>query len=295
MTSSKYASEVVSVDLPRVLVEDGSLADHQIGLLEPEGAEISTEEIRQRLRDNGFVFLKGLLPREDVLRARDQFFGGSKSPAASPKRFGLTRRISDALNTKTLRDSMDLDAGSDLGNKEVFYSQRVKRNLMEELFRQDSKTVVATRDLLSDSLARNSAPNNKALGVHQFRKIFLKDGDDMDTTAWCPMGDIKLHGGGLIFLENGHTVNVDLKKGFASKAQRVGMTDEQIDSAYEQVVKKGGFLVDEPARMARDCQRRWLIANYEAGDVVLFSSSAIHATTINQIPDAAIRFGSGNE
>lgn len=38
--------------------------------------------------------------------------------------------------------------------------------------------------------------------VH-YDQIFLRYGDPTSVTAWVPMGDIKLNGGGLIYLENG--------------------------------------------------------------------------------------------
>lgn len=52
------------------------------------------------------------------------------------------------------------------------------------------------------SLLRNNTPGNKAIGVH-YDQIFLRHGEDTSVTAWVPMGDISLTGGGLIYLENG--------------------------------------------------------------------------------------------
>ena len=52
------------------------------------------------------------------------------------------------------------------------------------------------------SLLRNNTPGNKAIGVH-YDQIFLRKGEDTSVTAWVPIGDIGLTGGGLIYLENG--------------------------------------------------------------------------------------------
>jgi phytanoyl-CoA hydroxylase len=52
------------------------------------------------------------------------------------------------------------------------------------------------------SLLRNNTPGNKAIGVH-YDQIFLRHGEDSSLTAWVPMGDVKLNGGGLIYLEGG--------------------------------------------------------------------------------------------
>lgn len=56
------------------------------------------------------------------------------------------------------------------------------------------------------SLLRNNTPGNKAIGVH-YDQIFLRKGEDTSVTAWVPMGDIGLTGGGLIYLENGNLVS----------------------------------------------------------------------------------------
>lgn len=51
------------------------------------------------------------------------------------------------------------------------------------------------------SLLRNNIPGTKAIGVH-YDQIFLRYGEECNLTAWCPMGDIGLQGGGLMYLED---------------------------------------------------------------------------------------------
>jgi len=50
-----------------------------------------------------------------------------------------------------------------------------------------------------------------------------------------------------------------------------------------------GLLSEYPAEFARKHNRRWLVSNYEAGDVVFHKPHAIHASTINNDPDNVIR------
>lgn len=50
------------------------------------------------------------------------------------------------------------------------------------------------------TLLRNNIPGNKAIGAH-YGYIFLRHGEDSVLTAWVPIGDIKLEGSGLIYLE----------------------------------------------------------------------------------------------
>jgi phytanoyl-CoA hydroxylase len=60
------------------------------------------------------------------------------------------------------------------------------------------------------SLLRNNIPGAHAIGVH-YDQIFLRHGDISNITAWCPMGDIKLTGGGLIYLEDSEFINTSVR------------------------------------------------------------------------------------
>lgn len=72
----------------------------------------------------------------------------------------------------------------------------------------------------------------------------------------------------------------------------------------------GGVLTQDPKTYSDSCQRKWLVSNYEAGDVVFHNSymvgrtyasdrmdiqvdarSQIHASTMNHDKDGVIRLG----
>ena len=59
---------------PILYVNDGPLAPDQVGLIRPCERATPIEEIRQRLEEDGYVLVKGVLPREDVLKAREEYF-----------------------------------------------------------------------------------------------------------------------------------------------------------------------------------------------------------------------------
>ena len=44
----------------------------RVGLLRETGLQTPLEEMRRRLERDGYVFVKGLIPREDVLQMREQ-------------------------------------------------------------------------------------------------------------------------------------------------------------------------------------------------------------------------------
>jgi len=52
-----------------------------------------------------------------------------------------------------------------------------------------------------------------------------------------------------------------------------------------------GLLADGPREYSETFGRRWLVTNYEAGDVVLHTPYTIHASTMNYDPNNVIRVG----
>jgi len=50
-----------------------------------------------------------------------------------------------------------------------------------------------------------------------------------------------------------------------------------------------GLLDEGPTRFGNEHGRRWLVSEYEAGDVVLHNPYMIHASTVNHDEDQVIR------
>lgn len=120
-------------------------------------------------------------------------------------------------------------------------------------------------------------------------RIFLRHGEPTSITAWIPIGDIALDGGGLIYLEHGHLLGLEQEAAFTAKATASGLSDEEAKNAFNQNMMSTGLLSEGPKEFSESFGRRWLVAEYEAGDVVLHNPFAIHASTINHDPEFVIR------
>jgi phytanoyl-CoA hydroxylase len=303
------APEPLAAPQGRFFVNDGPLEQAQIGYLKATPVSTPIEEARQHFREDGYLFLKGLLPRADVLKAREQYFkllapSGVLAPNTDP-----VDGIFDS--TKDKLDFPGIGAGSTDANgkptgphpevaskfvdlalqahtepwyKEVFCKHPALHDYVSRLTGWGDDTLGIRRTLL-----RNNTPGNKAIGVH-YDQIFLRHGEDTSITAWIPMGDIDIHGGGLIYLENGHRLGSEIEENFTTKAKASGMSDAEAKNAFNQNMLSGGLL-GQPAEFSRHHCRRWLLTEYEAGDVVLHNAYAIHASTINHDPKLRIRLG----
>jgi phytanoyl-CoA hydroxylase len=82
-----------------------------------------------------------------------------------------------------------------------------------------------------------------------------------------------------------------MEEDFTTKAKASGMTDEEAKYAFNRNMMSTGFLDSAVRDFGRRHNRRWLLSEYEAGDVVLHTPYMIHASTINHDPKGAIRLG----
>ncbi|KAF3053694.1 hypothetical protein E8E11_011358 [Didymella keratinophila] len=285
----------------KLYVNDGLLKPEQVGALRQSSPDMPLEELRRRYNDDGYVFLKGLLPKEDVLKAREEYFSmlapsGVLKPGTQP-----VEGIFDA--DKNPADYPGIGAGAAAGNgrpgeetaeqfvnlalqahyadwyKEKFCKHPVLKEFIARMTGWGDENTLAVRR----SLLRNNTPGNKAIGVH-YDQIFLRHGEPTSVTAWVPMGDVSLSGGG-------HTLGREVEADFTTKAKASGLSDEEAKYAFNQNMLSTGLLADGAREYSETFDRKWLVTSYEAGDVVLHNPFAIHASTMNYDPSNVIRVG----
>lgn len=284
-SSSPEDATPSTVDHP-LYVNDGPLAPSETTFLRPSSLSLPLSELRARFASDGYLFLKGLLPRSKVLKAREEYFrflspSGVLSPETAP-----IDGIYDS--TKDISQFPGIGAGAagknghpgaqaakfvDLAlaaHAQPWYTDDLCKmpelhDFMARFTGWEDNTLGFKRTLL-----RNNIPGAKAIGVH-YDQIFLRHGEDTSVTVWVPMGDVALDGGGLIYLEGGHEVGKKFEEEFEEKAKAAGLTEEEKRSAFNRNMMDTGLLAEGPAEFGRSYGRRWLCTGYEAGDVVLHS------------------------
>lgn len=299
---SPHENSQYSLDGKYLYVNDGLLAPEEVGWLRSSYPDEPIEELRARYEKDGFLLLKGVLPREDVLKAREAYFLGVShsevlKPGTQPME-GIFDPAKDAHNYPGIgagnRDE-DASHGNDKpkgasGAAVVFVDAALAQHTAPWYWNQNGtgfaqhpklkefiasfsgwreKTVPVMRTLL-----RNNTPGNKAIGVH-YDQIFMRYGEPTSITAWVPIGDVGVEGGGLIYLEGGEKIGAEIEQDFERKAKASGMTEEQMKYAFNQNMMSTGFLSDGPKDFARKYGGRWLVTAYEAGDVVLHKAHSV--------------------
>lgn len=309
---------------PKLFVNDGPLENYS--WLQPSQPDEPLKELRRKYNEDGYIFLKGLIPREDVLTARRSYFD-FMSPSGVLKP-GTTSEQGIFDSAKSAAEFPGIGAGAVGGNqrpgddraatfvdraldahkqdwyKETFCKHPALSEFISKFSGWGDDTLAIKRTLL-----RNNIPGTHAIGVH-YDQIFLRHGEPTAITAWVPMGDIKVNGGGLIYLERGksslsllfsaflfilltqstaHTLGRDQETSFYDSAISSGLTEEQAKHAFNATMMDTGLLDSAPSAYSKRFNKRWLVADYEAGDVVLHTPFTIHASTVNHDEQGVIR------
>lgn len=212
--------DIPSLNGEKLYVNDGLLSPEQVGALKQSTPDMPMEELQHRYNEDGYVFLKGLLPRQDVLRAREEYFrmlspsgvlkpgtqpvegifDSEKDPADYPGIGAGVANSNGRPGEEAAKQFVDLALQAHYTDwyKEKFCKHPVLKDFIARMTGWGDENTLGVRR----SLLRNNTPGNKAIGVH-YDQIFLRHGDPTSVTAWVPMGDVSLAGGGLIYLENG--------------------------------------------------------------------------------------------
>lgn len=127
-------------------------------------------------------------------------------------------------------------------------------------------------------------------------------------TAWIPVGDISPVSGGLMYLEDSLSLGIEMENkwraynknlpvdeqmsGFNSNVRRMKRQRREgsKNKAHNAQMLLGGGLTRDCTTFALRTNRRWLVGQYEAGDVVFHQCRMIHCSANNEDPDERIRF-----
>ncbi|KAF5499631.1 hypothetical protein CGCF413_v006321 [Colletotrichum fructicola] len=313
---SVNSSAPPSIDGKFLFVNDDLLAPAEVGILEPSFPDEPVKVLRDRYHTRGYLLVKGLLPRQDVLAARESYFAslspsgilkpgtapkeGIFDPEANPSNYpgigaGAKRTTATAPGSQDKR-GIFMDAalkahtdewycGSTDGRVPGFCNHPALKAFVAHFTGWGDNTLPVKRTLL-----RNNTPGNKAIGVH-YDQSFMRYGEPTAVTAWVPIGDVSLEGGGLIYLEDGESLGAEIEQDFERKAKAAGMDDEEVRHAYNANMMSTGWLCNGAADFGRKYGKKWLVTEYEAGDVVFHTPHMIHASTINYDPKGRIRLG----
>lgn len=114
---------------------------------------------------------------------------------------------------------------------------------------------------LPRSLLRCSVPGSDSTPVH-YDQIFLRAGPATSVTAWVPIGDIEVEGGGLIYLDKSGDIGRQYEEDFTK--QNATLSEEERISAFNRNMEAGGWLDRNAGRFGLTWEKRWLAVCHSA-------------------------------
>lgn len=257
-----------------------SMESNRLGWLTPSDPDESIDTLRQQFAEQGYLWLKGILNRKAVLAFRERYFNSMTD----------TGLIKDG----TAQEDGIFSFGDVNQNRINRAKAEIVRSAAYEAFCLSSEIWQFYERLLEDTvylhkrkLIRHVPPQTTiATGAH-YDLVYLRGGTDSVCSSWIPLGDIAVEMGGLVYLENSHHIGREMETEFSRK--RATLPREEQISAYNKYMDKSGWLTKDLPSLADRTDSRWLMADYEAGDMVIHGAYTIHASTNNVSKDGKIR------
>ncbi len=235
--------------------------------------------LAERMATDGYLFFRGALLRELVIEARRE----------------CVRRLSEAGRIEPGTELMDAVPRRG-GEGSYFWADLAEDNtpLLELLYSGPMMAIferLLGGPVLHYDFTWMRAVTPGGSTAPHCDKVYMGRGTKNLYTAWTPLGDIPLSVGGLIVLEGSHRrqdvtgaylaqdVDSYCENGPAAEAIKTGAMHWENPETHE--AWDGAFSHDPPA-LRQQLNGRWLTAEYQMGDVLIFSMATMHASLDNQ-------------
>ncbi len=209
--------------------------------------------LRKRLRDHGYLFIRGMLPKDEVNDLRRKFLELCSEA-------GWLRPGSDLMDGLTdHRPIMEgepeyAEVYAKVQSQESFHRLKFHEgvlSVMEDIFEEP---VVP----LPQTIGRIAFPRDNARGTHPHQDWVFVRGSTETISLWAPLGDVPLEVGGLKILAGSH------KCGFLEPRPSEGPGHRVVDT---------------------DPDLEWHQSAYQCGDVLIFKMLTVHGAAENHTPD----------
>ena len=215
--------------------------------------------LRARFKDDGYLFLKGVLPRDKVLAARREVFHrmAEVGEIAQPPEDGIFTNASQRAERepdlgrfwKSVSEGAQLRAASH--GKEI-------NAVLSLVFGEPARP--------QDYMFLRAGPHGRATGLH-FDYPFFTRAHDQVATVWLPIGDVPVSDGPLVVVQGSNRFRdlIDPMIGFDISKDNTRKADFGSDAI--------SFAQARGARL--------LTRDFQAGDIALFGMYTAHGSLDN--------------
>ncbi|MBT3342282.1 MAG: phytanoyl-CoA dioxygenase [Gemmatimonadetes bacterium] len=245
------------------------------------------EGLQERMAQDGYLFLPGLLDRSQVMDARKEVLRRLASQ-------GIVDDVDHELMDGIVREDASVSFAPDLARDNAELTRVVYDGPMMDFYERFLGGPVRHFDY---TWFRAKTPGTTTATQPHYDVVYMGRGTKNLWTSWTPLGDVPLDSGGLIVLEGSHK-NEALRDGYGTTdvdkfcaneneaAVTVGRAQDEgreLTSQERQTIHwqgRGSFSGDAVATRA-ELGGRWLTSTFEAGDLLVLSIFMMHASTDN--------------
>jgi ectoine hydroxylase-related dioxygenase (phytanoyl-CoA dioxygenase family) len=218
------------------------------------------DALRARMDEDGYLLVRGLHPREQVLTARRRVVEHMQNELATikPDTDPMTAVIGPGQGDVAMMGKRQITHDRDV--LAVLESQAVF-DFFETLFGEPARTL--------DYKWLRAIGTESFTGAH-YDFVYLGRGSQRLHSCWTPLGDLPAEQGGLALCIGSHKL-----EGFAKVRDTYGKMDVDRD-------KVRGFFSNDPIEIVDQFGGQWQTTDFEAGDVLFFGLHTMHMSLVNR-------------
>lgn len=245
--------------------------DDKVGLLRDScAAADDPAELRRRLDEDGYLYLRGYLDRDEVLRARAS----------------LTSRLAQegVLDPAFPHEEAVCRAGAGY----VFKPEITNDNPEVQQLLYSGRLVEFYTQLFGEPIRHYDFTWLRAIGPGKGTNPhcdlpYMGRGTHRHLTCWMPYGDISFTLGGLMILERSHR-RMDLLQHYVYRDVDTFCENKpaDVDKAKAGKWSFSGTLSHNPPAVRNKFGGRWLTTEFRAGDFLTFGMFVVHASLDNR-------------
>ncbi len=270
----------------------GHSSDDFGGLRASNDAIDDCDELHRRMTDNGYLFLKNYLNKDEVLAARqevmDRLMGAGVLDESYPAIDGIAAS-KKKIDGRATGSFMPLLARNNPPLDKVIHEGPIM-SFFDFFFG-------GTARYFDYTWFRVKQPGLHTATNPHCDIVYMGRGTKNLYTAWIPYGDVPAYMGGLMLLENSHKLH-HLKAGYGSTdvdlycenkddaqtiVERARAEGRNLTNQERSAVKwnSTGSYSSNAIATRKELGGRWLVSEYEMGDLLIFSMYTLHSSSDN--------------
>jgi hypothetical protein len=221
-----------------------------------------SEALRERARQDGYLFFKGLFPREHILEVRRQLLEILDENGLMDRGQPL---LLGAANQEAVDSLSEEDANWNGVGVPLHIYKQVQQLEAFHALAHDRKLLSIFGSLFGEraiphprNIGRLMLPHKGTHPTPSHQDFLHIQGSYETWTTWVPLGDVPRTLGGLTILEGSHLAGL------------LGVTANPGAGGLESILCGLGY--------------QWAEGDYEAGDVIAFNSLTVHKALRNETP-----------